>query len=102
MCGRFNVIASAEALAEHFALPAPPPAIRPRYNIAPTQSISVVALQRDRVTRGLAQIPWGIVPEWADGPARAPGSSTRGPSRSRSSSGGACGAAGPGPGERVL
>jgi putative SOS response-associated peptidase YedK len=55
MCGRYNFLAKPEDVAEEFGLPAVP-AVRPRYNVAPTQQIAAVGLGKDGVTRGLVQL----------------------------------------------
>jgi putative SOS response-associated peptidase YedK len=66
MCGRFELHTNPAAIALAFGL-AHPPAISPRYNIAPMQDVPVV-----RTTRGgereLAQVRWGLVPRWAKDP----------------------------------
>jgi putative SOS response-associated peptidase YedK len=71
MCGRFTLHTPAEAVADEFGLSAPPD-LRPRYNVAPSQLVAVVGLGKDRVTRGLVHLRWGLVPYWAqsanDGP----------------------------------
>jgi putative SOS response-associated peptidase YedK len=66
MCGRYVLTASADALAEHFAV-AVPATITPRYNIAPTQIVPVVRLARDGA-RELVLLRWGLVPFWAKDP----------------------------------
>ncbi len=65
MCGRFTLAAPAEQVATQFQLPETP-ALRPRYNIAPTQEVAAV-----RATEGgreLAMLRWGLVPSWAKDP----------------------------------
>ena len=47
MCGRFNLTASGEALAEAFELDEAPEVV-PRYNIAPTQPVLVVSARGAR------------------------------------------------------
>ncbi len=88
MCGRFTLRASAEQVAEQFALFEVPP-FAPRYNIAPTQPAPVVRLgasEPESVTRLAAGEPppvgrsaageprparefvllhWGLIPHWA-------------------------------------
>jgi putative SOS response-associated peptidase YedK len=50
-------------LAEVFGLAAPPPeAPRPRYNVAPTQDVLVIAGDGPRALRPMR---WGLVPSWA-------------------------------------
>jgi putative SOS response-associated peptidase YedK len=64
MCGRFNLTASGEEIAEAFGLDETPP-LAPRYNIAPTQPIAVVRLDPAARRRRLASLVWGLVPEGA-------------------------------------
>ncbi|MCE9560874.1 MAG: SOS response-associated peptidase [Planctomycetes bacterium] len=71
MCGRFTLSAPTERLADEFDIPNPP-ALPPRYNIAPTQLIAAVALKPDGEHRGIVRVPWGMVPAWADDPNAAP------------------------------
>lgn len=44
------------------------PELRPRYNIAPTQGVPTVRLDRDRQNREMAILTWGLVPRWAKDP----------------------------------
>ena len=68
MCGRYTLKAPREAIAEAFDL-ADVPQLLPRYNIAPTQAVPVVRLDRASGERGLALLQWGLIPSWADDPA---------------------------------
>lgn len=70
MCGRFKRSGPVEAVGELFRLPEPPLVLRLRYNIAPTQKVAVVGLKPDGVTRGLAELRWGLVPNWANSPSQ--------------------------------
>jgi putative SOS response-associated peptidase YedK len=64
MCGRYTLIANAEAIRLLFKLPAVDERLTPpRYNIAPTQPI-VVVRQTPR-GRELAPMRWGFIPAWA-------------------------------------
>jgi putative SOS response-associated peptidase YedK len=63
MCGRFTFNIPPELLAELFGLPEPP-AIVPRYNIAPTQMVPVVRQHPDGQNR-LDLLRWGLIPSWA-------------------------------------
>jgi putative SOS response-associated peptidase YedK len=63
MCGRYELHSSPAAIALAFDLPHPPD-ITPRYNIAPTQPVPVVRLNR-LGKRELSQLRWGLVPYWA-------------------------------------
>jgi putative SOS response-associated peptidase YedK len=64
MCGRFNLTASGEEIAEAFDLDEVPE-LAPRYNIAPTQPVAVVRLDRASGRRRLSELRWGLVPEGA-------------------------------------
>jgi putative SOS response-associated peptidase YedK len=66
MCGRFELHTNPAAIALAFGL-AHPPAISPRYNIAPMQDVPVVRTTRNG-ERELAQVRWGLVPRWAKDP----------------------------------
>jgi putative SOS response-associated peptidase YedK len=63
MCGRFTTLFSPEGLKSTFDIQAPP-AMPPRYNIAPTQQVWII---RGSVTgeRYLSSARWGLVPHWA-------------------------------------
>jgi putative SOS response-associated peptidase YedK len=66
MCGRFTLTVSAETIADFFGL-VEVPALTPRYNIAPTQQVAVVA--RAETGRRLGWARWGLIPSWASDPA---------------------------------
>ncbi len=66
MCGRYSLSTPNEVLAEVFSL-AEPPALQPRWNIAPTQMAPVVRRSEDGARR-LDLLRWGLVPPWADDP----------------------------------
>jgi putative SOS response-associated peptidase YedK len=68
MCGRTNLTATPEELAEAFALDEVP-TLAPRYNIAPSQPMPVVRMDASRRKRRLAHLRWGLVPRWAADPA---------------------------------
>jgi len=61
LCGRFLQTASGDELAEAFGLDAAP-VLAPRYNIAPTQEVAIVAVQPKSGRRALAMLAWGLVP----------------------------------------
>ena len=67
MCGRFTLTTELKEIAERFAAPLPPAALttKPRWNIAPTQSVIVV---NDTGARQLVAMRWGLVPSWATDP----------------------------------
>jgi len=66
MCGRFELHTNPAAIALAFGL-AHPPAVAPRYNIAPMQEVPVVRATREG-ERELMQVRWGLVPRWAKDP----------------------------------
>jgi putative SOS response-associated peptidase YedK len=63
MCGRYELSSHPAAIALAFGLPHPP-AIRARYNIAPTQQVPIVR-QGAAGGRELVEVRWGLVPRWA-------------------------------------
>jgi len=62
MCGRYNLITDAQALADFFEL-SNCLAVSARYNIAPSQLIPAVRQQDGGREVGL--LHWGLVPRWA-------------------------------------
>jgi putative SOS response-associated peptidase YedK len=66
MCGRFTLTVTAETIADFFGL-VEVPTLTPRYNIAPTQLVAVVA--RAESGRRLGWAGWGLIPSWASDPA---------------------------------
>lgn len=67
MCGRFTLATSPEEIARLFDL-AGAPAMEPRYNIAPTQSVPNCRVLEAEGRRHLDELRWGLVPFWADDP----------------------------------
>jgi putative SOS response-associated peptidase YedK len=66
MCGRFTLASNTQKLAETFTEFKFPAELPPRYNIAPSQPIAVVA------NNGQNQVEffqWGLIPSWAKDPA---------------------------------
>ncbi len=70
MCGRFTLSTPVEQIAEAFEITEPLRKVLPRYNIAPTQKITVVAQRGEQ--RGLGHVRWGMVPNWVDHPSQGP------------------------------
>jgi len=68
MCGRFTLTKPPDQITRHFAVP--PAATRPRYNIAPTQTVWAVRAAQDG-SRELMQPTWGLIPSWTREPAGA-------------------------------
>ncbi len=67
MCGRYTQISSWSELVRLYRITdaATPLNLRPRYNIAPTQDVSVVRAAPDGGGRTLTRMRWGLVPSWA-------------------------------------
>ena len=63
MCGRFALWSLMRALAEEFDLEGADFEMTPRYNIAPTQPVHVIA-RRDGADR-LVEMRWGLVAPWS-------------------------------------
>ena len=79
MCGRYSLTTPVEEMRRLFGFAGPAPNLGPRYNIAPTQDISVVrradadeASAEGTGGRMLAALRWGLVPSWARDPAMGP------------------------------
>ncbi len=71
MCGRYTLIANAEAIRLLFELPAFDERLAvPRYNIAPTQPIVIV--RQGPKGRELVPVRWGLIPWWAKDPKTLP------------------------------
>jgi putative SOS response-associated peptidase YedK len=68
VCGRYSLTRPDEAselLAPVLDDPALPAGAEPRYNIAPTQSVPILA---NRPRRALELARWGLIPSWVDDP----------------------------------
>jgi putative SOS response-associated peptidase YedK len=66
MCGRYTLTLDPADLQDLFSLSEPPPAdLTPRYNIAPSQPVAVVA---NHESRKLELFRWGLIPAWAKDP----------------------------------
>ena len=65
MCGRFS-LTDPEALMDRFEISET--RIGPRYNIAPTQNVSVVRTDPHLQKNRLDLMHWGLVPSWAKDP----------------------------------
>lgn len=66
MCGRYTLTTPEDELVEVFGVPPVEFEYQPRYNIAPTQVVPVVA--EDEEGRRMGLLRWGLVPHWADDP----------------------------------
>lgn len=64
MCGRFALIASENEIKSHFNV-SQSFIMKPRYNIAPSQTIPVVRQKTSEAqTRQLDFMRWGLIPSW--------------------------------------
>lgn len=63
MCGRFNLTATPEKIAEHFELKRPP-RFQPSYNITPAQKILSIVELEDKSLKSV-NLFWGLVPSWS-------------------------------------
>ena len=66
MCGRFTQRFSWREVHALLSLSGPAPNLRPRYNLAPSQSAAVV--RGDGGERTLSMLRWGLIPGWAKDP----------------------------------
>lgn len=62
MCGRFTLTITATMLQDLFELEQPPLDYVPRFNIAPTQAITVIPADGSATAGSMR---WGLVPSWA-------------------------------------
>jgi len=65
MCGRYVIISTPEAIRALFGY-GELPNFPPRYNVAPTQPISIVRLHDGK--RSFALMRWGLLPSWVKDP----------------------------------
>ena len=66
MCGRFTQRLSWRELHELMSLLGPAQNLRPRYNVAPAQTIAAVRAGPEG--RTLSMLRWGLIPAWAREP----------------------------------
>jgi putative SOS response-associated peptidase YedK len=64
MCGRFALFATAETVADHYAL-TETPTLTERYNISPTQPVAVVRRTANDKQPEFTYLHWGLVPSWS-------------------------------------
>lgn len=65
MCGRFSLATDQKTLAETFTAFEIPEELGPRYNIAPSQPVAVVA---NNGQNKVEFFQWGLIPSWAKDP----------------------------------
>jgi putative SOS response-associated peptidase YedK len=67
MCGRITLHTPESRLWEAFHLePAAPLGLKPRYNIAPSQSVPII--RETEAGREMVMVRWGLVPHWSKEP----------------------------------
>lgn len=64
MCGRFTLGHSAEDIASAFRLTETPD-WKPRYNLAPTQTIPAIVEAPETHARAFKPLRWGLIPSWS-------------------------------------
>jgi putative SOS response-associated peptidase YedK len=62
MCGRFTITVNADTMQQELGLVGMPEHYQPRYNVAPSQPVAVVA---DGERRQGEWMRWGLIPSWA-------------------------------------
>jgi putative SOS response-associated peptidase YedK len=65
MCGRYTITIDADTARKDMGIVEMPADYRPRYNVAPTQPVAVVA---DADQRKASWMRWGLIPFWAKDP----------------------------------
>jgi len=65
MCGRYRLSRRKQIIAEHFDAISDAEDWVPRYNIAPTQPVTVIRQHPTEPTRHLSQMRWGLIPSWS-------------------------------------
>ncbi len=71
MCGRYRLSRRKQLVEEYFDSISDEPDWRPRFNIAPTQSVPVIRQHPKEPVRDLSLMRWGLIPYWAKGPSGA-------------------------------
>jgi putative SOS response-associated peptidase YedK len=66
MCGRYTLSIPLSNLVDAFDVDPPSFDYRPRFNIAPTQEVPVVA--EDEKGRRMGLLRWGLIPSWSKDP----------------------------------
>ncbi len=67
MCGRYRLTRKKEILAEHFGIE-PDDNWQPRYNVAPTQDVTVIRQDPAEPKRTGGTMRWGLIPFWSKDP----------------------------------
>jgi putative SOS response-associated peptidase YedK len=62
MCGRFTITVNPDTMQQELGLVGMPDDYHPRYNVAPSQPVAVVA---DASNRQAEWMRWGLIPSWS-------------------------------------
>jgi putative SOS response-associated peptidase YedK len=65
MCGRYKLSRRKQIVEEYFDCASDEPDWTPRYDIAPTQPVTVIRQHPNEPVRELALMRWGLIPSWA-------------------------------------
>jgi putative SOS response-associated peptidase YedK len=68
MCGRYRLSRRKQVLEEYFDTESGEQEWKPRYNIAPTQSVPIIRQNPAEPVRELSLMAWGLIPSWATDP----------------------------------
>jgi putative SOS response-associated peptidase YedK len=68
MCGRFTLKTSKAKIAELIGSWKSLPLFEPRFNIAPSQPILAVRIDKETGEREVTLLKWGLIPSWAKEP----------------------------------
>jgi putative SOS response-associated peptidase YedK len=71
MCGRYRISRRKQIVEGYFDSPSSEEDWNPRYNIAPTQPVSVIRQNPKEPVRELPLMRWGLIPSWANDPSAA-------------------------------
>lgn len=71
MCGRYRLSRQSQIVTEHFDAFSDPEDWIPRYNVAPSQPVSVIPQHPTESTRHLSQVRWGLIRSWSKDPSGA-------------------------------
>jgi putative SOS response-associated peptidase YedK len=67
MCGRYSLATGVDVLRGLFRIEGEAPSLEPRWNVAPTQPVTVVVVPNEG-PRTLRLMRWGLIPSWAKDP----------------------------------
>jgi putative SOS response-associated peptidase YedK len=65
MCGRYRLSRRKQVIEEHFDSVSGEEDWSPRYNVAPTQPVSILRQNSKQPRRELSLVRWGLIPWWA-------------------------------------